>query len=123
MVRRVIENRGGYNVGVYEVVVDDEMRMAALQFAKEIILSNNQYSRLLPENVRNSNNVSKQQKIEIQRTYMGKLGEIVFLKLLESKGKNVDIRGMFKVYKGQKNVDSFDFKTDDGKSVDVKSGF
>ena len=123
MVRRVIENRGGYNVGVYEVVVDDEMRMAALQFAKEIILSNNQYSRLLPENVRNSNNISMQQKIEIQRTYMGKLGEIVFLKLLESKGKNVDIQGMFKVYKGQKNVDSFDFKTDDGKSVDVKSGF
>ena len=123
MVRRMIENHSGYNVGVYEVDVDDNMRRVALQFAKEIILSDNQYSRLLPENVRNSNDISMQQKIEIQRTYMGKLGEIVFWKLLESKGKNVDIQGMFEVYEGQENVDSFDFETIDGKSVDVKSGF
>lgn len=30
MVRRVIENRGGYNVGVYEVDVDDEMRITQI---------------------------------------------------------------------------------------------
>lgn len=54
------------------------MRRYVLQFAKYILLSDNQYSSLLPENIRNSNNVSMQQKIEIQITYMGKLGEIVF---------------------------------------------
>ena len=63
---------------VYEVDIDANMRRYVLQFAKYILLSDNQYSSLLPENIRNSNNVSMQQKIEIQITYMGKLGEIVF---------------------------------------------
>lgn len=123
MIRRKTETRGRYDVGVYEVDIDVDMRRDALQFAKDIILSDNQYSRLLPENIKNSNDVSTQQKIEIQRTYMGKLGEIVFLKLLNSKGKIVNTQGMFEIYEGQDNVDSFDFETIDGESVDVKSGF
>lgn len=123
MIRRITEERGCYNVGVYEVDIDNDMRKDALQFAREIILSDNQYSRLLPENIRNSNDITMQQKIEIQRTYMGKLGEIAFLKLLQSKGKFVNIQGMFEVYEGQENVDSFDFVTAEGKFVDVKSGF
>ena len=83
MIIRKTEDRGGYDVGIYEVGVDYNMRNDALQFAKDIILSDNQFSRLLPENIRNSNNVSLQQKLEIQRTYIGKLGELVFLKLLK----------------------------------------
>lgn len=100
MIRRKTETRGRYDVGVYEVDIDVDMRRDALQFAKDIILSDNQYSRLLPENIKNSNDVSTQQKIEIQRTYMGKLGEIVFLKLLNSKGKIVNTQGMFEIYEG-----------------------
>ena len=123
MIRKMIEKRGKYNVEVYEVDIDENMRMKALRFAKAIILSDNQFSRLLPENVRNSHDVDMQQKIEIQRTYVGKLGELVFLKLLQSKGKNVNTQGMFEVYEGQENVDSFDFITAVGKTVDIKSGF
>ena len=123
MVKRILERHGRYDVGVYQVGIDEEMRGAAQRFAREIILSDNQYSRLLPENVRSANDAGEQQKIEIQRTYIGKLGEIVFWKLLKSLGKTVDIQGMFEVYEGQDNVDLFDFKTAAGRSVDVKTGF
>ena len=123
MVSKIKETHGQYTVDVYKVDIDAEMRRTALQFAKDIILSDNQYSRLLPESIRNSNDVSLQQKIEIQRTYIGKLGELVFLKLLRSKGKKVDSNGMLDVYEGQNNVDSFDFVTADKKTVDVKTGF
>ncbi len=99
------------------------MKALALDFAKNIILTDNQYSRLLPENVKNSHDVSLQQKIEIQRTYMGKLGELAFAKFLDEKGKQVDIRGMFQIYEGQTNVDNFDFRTRNGMSVDIKTGF
>lgn len=123
MVRRITEFRGGYSVGVYEVEIDEKMRIGALQFAKKIVVSDNQYSRLLPECIKNLHDLNMQQKLEIQRTYMGKLGELAFFKLLKLKGKTVDIQNMFEIYEGQKNVDSFDFETVDGESVDVKSGF
>lgn len=123
MIVRKIERRGRYDISVYEVSVDESMRKCALQFAKDIILSDNQYSRLLPVNIRNSNDISLKQKIEIQRTYIGKLGELIFLKLLREKGKCVSTEGMLDIYEGQRNVDSFDFETSDGESVDVKSGF
>lgn len=123
MIVRKIERRGRYDIGVYEVSVDESMRTFALKFAKDIILSDNQYSRLLPESIRNSNDISLKQKIEIQRTYIGKLGELIFLKLLKKKGKYVSTEGMLDIYEGQRNVDSFDFETSEGESVDVKSGF
>lgn len=113
------EKRGNDNV----VFIDENMRNRALDFAKRIILSGNQYSRLLPNEVRNSDDVSLQQKIEIQRTYIGKLGEMAFLKLLQETGKEVNDNGMFEVFEGQENVDSFDFVTLAGDTVDVKTGF
>lgn len=117
------EQRGNYKVTCYEVNVDNEMKERALSFAKAIILSDNQYSRLLPSNIRTSKDISIQQKIEIQRTYMGKLGELSFAKLLSEIGKKVDTKGMFEIYEGQTNVDEFDFTTREGKSIDIKTGF
>lgn len=117
------EQRGKYDVAVYVVPIDEAMRNDALAFAKEIILSDNQYSRLLPAEIRASGDVNMQQKIEIQRTYMGKLGELAFLRFLQEKGKSVSTKGMLDVFPGQKNVDPFDFITSDGCSVDVKTGF
>ncbi|MFG6355284.1 MAG: hypothetical protein K1W26_00460 [Acetatifactor sp.] len=35
----------------------------------------------------------------------------------------MNIDGMFDIYEGQQNVDSFDFVTWDGHTVDVKTGF
>lgn len=120
---RFVERRGNYNVAYYAVSIDENMRNIALDFAKKIILTDNQYSRLLPIEVRNSKNVSMQHKIEIQRTYMGKLGEIAFAQFLHENNKNVNIDGMFDIYEGQENVDSFDFMTCAGRSVDIKTGF
>ena len=88
---RYFDNRGNYNVAYYAVPIDERMRSTALNFAKRIILSDNQYSRLLPTEVRNSKDVTMQHKIEIQRTYMGKLGEIAFLKFLNENNKKVNI--------------------------------
>lgn len=120
---KYVEKRGGHEVAYYTVSVDEAMRNAALDFAKRIILTDNQYSRLLPTELRNSKDVSMQHKIEIQRTYMGKLGELAFLKFLQEKGKAVNVDGMLDVFEGQENVDSFDFITAAGRSVDVKTGF
>lgn len=112
-----------FNNKVKKVDATPEMKEQALGFAKSIILSGNQYSRLLPSEIRASGDVTEQQKIEIQRTYVGKLGELVFLKYLRMNGKEVDTYGMLDIYEGEANVDSYDFKTADGKTVDVKTGF
>lgn len=120
---RTIEQRGSYKVATYLIDITPAMKRDALTFAKNIILSDNQYSRLLPEEIQMSPDVELRQKIEIQRTYMGKLGELAFYQFLVENGKKVNIDGMFDIYEGQQNVDSFDFVTRDGHTVDVKTGF
>ena len=120
---KTFDQRGSYTVATYMIDITPEMKNDALSFARDIILSDNQYSRLLPADIQASPDVKLQQKIEIQRTYMGKLGEIVFYQFLVENGKNVNIDGMFDIYEGQQNVDSFDFMTRAGRSVDVKTGF
>ncbi|WP_349820098.1 hypothetical protein [Catenibacterium sp. RTP21428st1_D7_RTP21428_210409] len=122
-VRIRTEQRGNYNINVYDIDITENMRNECLQFAKDIVLTDNQYSRLLPTQIKESGDVSLQQKIEVQRTYIGKLGELVFLTFLKIKGKEVDMQGMFDVFVGQENVDGYDFITRDNKTVDIKTGF
>lgn len=122
MIKNQVQRRK-YLVSTYTITITPDMKNAALTFAKNIILSDNQYSRLLPAEIQVSPNVMLQQKIEIQRTYMGKLGELAFAKFLAESGKTVNLNGMFDIYEGQQNVDSFDFITQSGRSVDVKTGF
>lgn len=117
------EQRGNYNINVYDIDITENMRNKCLQFAKDIVLTDNQYSRLLPTQIKESGDISLQQKIEVQRTYIGKLGELVFLTFLKIKGKEVDMQGMFDVFVGQENVDGYDFITRDNKTVDIKTGF
>lgn len=117
------EKRNGFRVSCYIVDIDTDMKKRAMDFATEIIRTDNQYSRLLPTMVRKANNPNLQYNIEIQRTYLGKLGEMSFLKFLQEKGKEINVEGMFDVYEGQENVDSFDFITSTGETVDVKTGF
>lgn len=117
------EQRGNYNINVYDIDITENMRNKCLQFAKDIVLTDNQYSRLLPTQIKESGDVSLQQKIEVQRTYIGKLGELVFLTFLKIKGKEVDMQGIFDVFVGQENVDGYDFITRDNKTVDIKTGF
>lgn len=117
------EQRGNYNINVYDIDITEGMRNRCLRFAKDIVLTDNQYSRLLPAQIRESGDITEQQKIEVQRTYIGKLGELVFLTLLRIKGKEVNTDGMFDVFVGQENVDGYDFITREEKTVDIKTGF
>lgn len=112
-----------HRVNIYRLGVTLDMRERALEFATKIIRSDNQYSRLLPQQIWQSNDLELRQKIEIQRTYVGKLGEMAFRDLLRYRGKNVNTEGMFEIYEGQENVDEFDFRTRTNRSVDVKAGF
>lgn len=123
VVRKRCEKRGVYEVNVYDVEITPDMRQTALNFATKIILGGNQYSRMLPNQVRNSNDLETKQKIEIQRTYVGKLGEMVFSKLLEAMGRKHSVGNMFTIFPGETNVDDFDFINQTGETVDIKTGF
>lgn len=121
--RKYTETKNNQSITYYEIDVTNEMKDKALAFAKELIATDNQYSRLLPNAIRNSGNINDRQKIEIQRTYMGKLGELAFADFLIKKGKRLELNGMLDIYQGQDNVDEFDFITKDKHTVDVKTGF
>lgn len=123
MIYKLEEERQGWKINSYIVDVTEEMKKQALDFADTIVKTNNQYSRLLPEHIREQQKIEIEQKIEIQRNFVGKLGEVAFLKLLESFAKNVNTDKMFEVFEGQTNVDNFDFVTLKGKTVDVKTGY
>lgn len=118
-----VERRLNYDVNIYEIEIDSEMKKSALNFAKEIILSDNQYLRLTIDEVRNTNNLELQRKLEIQRTYVGKLGELVFSKFLTEMNINHSTVGMLDIFPGKTNVDDFDFLTKDSKTIDIKTGF
>lgn len=118
--RVIQENRNGNNINCYIVDVTNQMKEQALQFATDIINSNNQYSRLIPDFA--LNDTTWQQRIEIQRTYVGKLGELAFLEYLNANNIYPDTSDMFEIYQGQDNVDGFDFEIN-GYSIDVKTGF
>lgn len=94
------------------VNVTPDMRQQALGFAENIILGNNQFDRL-PNEV----------AVRIQRTCVGKLGELVFAQILLDRGRNVDFEPMFAIFEGQNNVDGFDFETNNNQTVDIKTGF
>ena len=65
----------------------------------------------------------KDEKEREERIFFGKLGEIIFLKLLNSKGITPNVENMFEVWKGTTNVDKFDFETKENKSVDAKTAY
>ena len=75
-------NRGGamivkdYSNKVYTVYITPDMKERAWNFAEEIITGNNQYNRILPDEIKGNEELSN--LIRIQRTYVGKLAECVF---------------------------------------------
>lgn len=93
-----------------QVPITSEMIERSYNFASEIILGDNQYDRL-PTTVNR----------RIERTFIGKLSELVFYNYIHSRGINYDIGDMFEIYDGQENVDGYDFITRDGITIDVKS--
>lgn len=86
-------------------------------FANNIIRTSNQYDRM------NAKNLTNDEKLlyRIKRTFVGKLGEMAFKNLLESRKITVDAQGMFEIYRGAENVDSFDFLTQNNETIDIKT--
>ena len=86
-----------YQVRCYSINITEEMKNSAYNFAKELIESDNQYTRLLPTTVRDLKDSDVKSKLEIQRTFIGKLGEIAFASLLKELGKDFDAHQMFTI--------------------------
>ena len=70
------------------------------QFSKEIIKGGNQFNRFV-----------KSVNIQINRTYVGKLAEYIFLNFLKENNIFYDEGSMFEIFPGKSNVDSHDFIT------------
>jgi hypothetical protein len=79
-------------------------------FAKKIIEGGNQFNRF-------NQNTSTQ----INRTYIGKLAEYVFLHYLHSQMIEYAEGDMFEVFEGQENADTCDFLLPNGQSIDIKT--
>jgi hypothetical protein len=80
------------------------------KFAKDIIEQNNQYNRF-----------DKSIQTQINRTYIGKLAEYVFLHYLQELGKDITEGHMFEIYDGVENADDSDFILKDGRTIDIKT--
>lgn len=110
-----------YKNSVYKVDITSDMREKSWIFAEKIIIGDNQYNRLLPAEVKDDKELAD--LIRIQRTYVGKLAECIFLQYLQDNGVNYDDTGMFDIWEGQINVDKYDFITKNNKKVDVKAAY
>lgn len=108
-----------YKKNIYSVEVTDEIKDFCWEFSSKIITGKEQYDRLKLEWI---NDKQLREIIKIQRSYVGKIGEVAFLILLGSKNIAAYERSMFEIYKGQENTDKYDFITKNGETIDVKSG-
>lgn len=108
---------------VMNVMIPPQLKQRTLEFAQSIILDNNQFDRLLPADIRRADNLDLSNAVRIQRTYVGKLGEVAFAQALINRGVQVDFEPMFEIFQGQDNVDGFDFETANNQTVDIKTGF
>ena len=93
-----------------DIIITKEDINRCHDFAKAIIQTRNQYNRF-----------HKNQSIQIERTFIGKIAEYIFLRYLNEYGKDFPESVMFDIFEGQENVDSFDFKTKFGHTVDIKT--
>lgn len=90
--------------------ISNEQKKRCLNFAVEIIKGENQFNRF-----------NQNQLTQINRTYVGKLAEYIFLHFLNDNGIEYDEGDMFQIFEGQENVDSYDFITPNNKSIDIKT--
>jgi hypothetical protein len=89
-------------------VTKDDIKKC-LNFSFEIINTENQYNRF-----------NKTTNTQIERTFVGKLGEYIFLKYLNLNNIKYLEGDMFKIFEGKENVDEFDFITKENRKVEIK---
>ena len=115
-----VTTASGFTFIRYKVEVTEEMKEFCWNFSTRIILDGNQFNRLNPDW---TNNKELQNLIKIQRTYVGKIGELCFLILLASKNIKTEYADMFEIFEGEENTDSYDFTTRYGQTIDIKTAF
>lgn len=118
--REEVRSYNGYIKHRYEVDITNEIKDFCWDFSSRIISREDQYDRLHPTW---TNDTQLQELIRVQRSYVGKIGEVAFLILLANNDINVVTDDMFKIYAGQRNTDEHDFETKQGESIDIKTGF
>jgi len=69
------------------------------------------------------NRFNKKMSEREKRIFIGKMGEIAFLKFLNENNKFVDTKDIYKVFLGETNVDKFDFITKKNKKIDIKTAY
>lgn len=90
--------------------ITEKEKERCYQFARTIIKGGDQFNRF-----------NQNEKTQINRTYIGKLGEYLFLKMLHANGVNYEEGDMFEIFAGKENADTYDFKTWENKTVDIKT--
>lgn len=98
--------------------ITQEMKDRAYDFSASIIMQNNQYDRMRPQNVLKP---TERTTIRINRTYVGKLAELCFNEYLAENKIFLKNDGMFEIFEGQENVDDFDFRLPNGETIDIKA--
>ena len=94
--------------------------MKTIKFSREDLIKCYNFSKAIISDSNQYNRFSKNNTIQIERTFAGKLGEYAFLLYLRNIGINYPEGDMFKIFQGQTNVDQFDFQTPNGKLIDIK---
>ena len=92
-----------------KISIDRNSIDKSLDFSKKIILENDQYNRF-----------DKSSKIQIERTFVGKLAEVAFINFFKEIKVPIKIDDLFAIFKGSENVDKFDIQFSNGKIADVK---
>lgn len=90
--------------------INIEEKERCYEFARQIITGGNQFNRF-----------NQNDNTQINRTYVGKLAEYVFLKFLHEQGIKYDEGDMFEIFEGQENADTYDFVTPLKKTIDIKT--
>lgn len=90
--------------------ISPQQIVRCLAFATKIIEDNNQYNRFKQNNA-----------TQINRTYIGKLAELIFYDYLVDQGIAVQEGDMFQIFPGAENADGSDFTLPNGKTIDIKT--
>jgi len=92
------------------IEITKEEKGRCLEFARSIISRGNQFNRF-----------NQSSNTQINRTYIGKLAEYIFLHFLHSQGVEYAEGDMFEIFEGEENVDTYDFITARNKTIDIKT--
>lgn len=100
-------------------MADQESQDHVIRFSAEDRARVEDFAKNVAAHTYNRRGVSRAEQERDVR--IGKLGEVAFAIFLQRHGKRINGEDMFTVWEGTMNVDKLDFRTKDGKTIDVKT--